>query len=135
MTIGSNIKHARGRIKQSELSEMINVDISTISRWENDKNIPSGKMLQKIADALSVDISCLTDESLNENEIKNKSRELKNNQIKERSYTSKEDIGMYTYFFRDGDKIEIPATPENFPLFQKMVEEKRKELINQKSPT
>ena len=140
MTIGSNIKYARGRMRQSELSELINVDISTISRWENDKNIPNGKMLQKIADALNVDISCLSNESVNESENKNRNEKLNNlfehnPKTREHSFTSKEDKGMYMYSFRDGDRIEIPATPENFPLFQKMVEEKRRELMNQKSPT
>ena len=53
MTIGDNIRKARGRIKQSELADMLNVDVSTVSRWENGKNVPSGETLQRIAAALN----------------------------------------------------------------------------------
>lgn len=53
MTIGDNIRKARGRIKQSELADMLNVDVSTVSRWENGKNIPSADTLQKIAAVLN----------------------------------------------------------------------------------
>lgn len=52
MSIGENIKKARGRMKQSELADMLKVDVSTISRWENDKNVPNSETLQKIAVAL-----------------------------------------------------------------------------------
>lgn len=53
MSIGDNIKKARGRIKQTDLAEMLDVDVSTISRWENDKNIPNGEVLSRIAQALN----------------------------------------------------------------------------------
>ena len=60
-----NIKKARGRIKQSELAEMLNVDVSTVSRWENGKNIPSGKVLQNIASALNTTVAYLSGETEN----------------------------------------------------------------------
>lgn len=52
MSIGDNIRKARGNIKQSDLAEMLNVDVSTISRWENDKNVPHGEVLSRIARVL-----------------------------------------------------------------------------------
>ena len=63
MSIGSNIKKARGHIKQSELAEMLNVDVSTISRWENDRNIPNGKILKQIADVLKTTTDYLSGET------------------------------------------------------------------------
>lgn len=63
MSIGSNIKKARGRIKQAELAEMLDVDVSTISRWENDKNIPNSKVLKQIADVLKTTTAFLSGET------------------------------------------------------------------------
>ena len=54
MSIGDNIRKARGNIKQSDLAEMLNVDVSTISRWENDKNVPHGEVLSRIARVLKI---------------------------------------------------------------------------------
>ena len=53
MSIGDNIRKARGRIKQTDLAEMLDVDVSTISRWENNKNIPNGEILARIAQVLN----------------------------------------------------------------------------------
>ena len=61
MSIGENIKKARGHIKQAELAEMLNVDVSTISRWENNKNVPNGIILQKIAQVLGTSVEFLTE--------------------------------------------------------------------------
>lgn len=69
MSIGENIKKARGRIKQSELAEMLNVDVSTVSRWENGKNIPSSKVLQNIANALNTTVAYLSGETDNPERI------------------------------------------------------------------
>lgn len=65
MSIGDNIKKARGRIRQSELADMLNVDVSTISRWENGKNVPNGDTLQRIAQALHTSAAFLLGETDN----------------------------------------------------------------------
>lgn len=52
MTIGENIKKARGRLKQAELAERLGVDVSTISRWENDRHLPNGILMKQVANAL-----------------------------------------------------------------------------------
>ena len=63
MSIGKNIKKARGQVRQSELAEKIGVDVATVSRWENDKNTPNGHMMQEIAKALNTTVSYLSGES------------------------------------------------------------------------
>lgn len=61
MSIGENIKKARGKIKQIELADMLGVDTATISRWENNKNTPNGYMLKKMAKIFNVPVDYLTD--------------------------------------------------------------------------
>lgn len=61
MSIGENIKKARGRIKQTELADMLGVDTATISRWENNRNTPNGYMLKKMAEIFNVPVDYLTD--------------------------------------------------------------------------
>ena len=63
MSIGKNIKKARGQVRQSELAEKIGVDVATVSRWENDKNTPNGHMMQEIAKALNTTVSYLSGEN------------------------------------------------------------------------
>ena len=89
MSIGENIKQYRGAMKQAELAEKLGVTTTTISRWENGQNIPSGEMLKKIAEILSTDISCLTNEK-NEPKVK-EFKELK------------EDRGMMIYRFDNNE--------------------------------
>lgn len=65
MSIGSNIKKARGHMRQDEFADMLCVNTSTVSRWENDKNIPNSNMLKKIAEVLNTTASFLLGESDN----------------------------------------------------------------------
>lgn len=64
MSIGDNIKRERKkvRVKQSELAEELQTDISTISRWENNKNLPNAETITKIAHKLNIPVSALYDE-------------------------------------------------------------------------
>ena len=59
MSIGENIKKARGRIKQSELAEMLNVDVSTVSRWENGDTVPNTETLKLLSNLYNVSINTL----------------------------------------------------------------------------
>ena len=60
MSIGENIRRARGQVTQADLAEKLKVDVSTISRWETGKNTPSGNMLARIALALGTSTEFLT---------------------------------------------------------------------------
>ena len=58
MTIGTKIRQRREEIKmkQSVLATMVDIDQSTLVRFENDKNFPRTDTLQKIAKALEVEM-------------------------------------------------------------------------------
>ena len=117
MTVGSNIKKARKNIKQADLAERLGVDTSTISRWENDKNVPGAAMLKKIAEVLGTSTSVLLSENdagLQNNENKNASS---HSQI---SAMQNGDV----LFFKDGEhEVSVPDTEENRHEFWKIVKQ------------
>ena len=114
MSIGENIRTCRGTMKQAELAEKLDVTPTTISRWENGQNTPNGEMIQKIADVLGVDTERLLKQSA----------EPKVKELNERSL--KEDKGTMIYRFSDNESIELPATEEFIPMFERMVMERLK---------
>lgn len=60
-SIGGRIKEERAKrfLTQSDLERMTGVTFQMISRYENGKTAPNDKTLQKIADALGVDVAYL----------------------------------------------------------------------------
>ena len=117
MTVGSNIKKARGNMKQADLADILGVDVSTVSRWENDKNVPGAAMLKKIAEVLGTSTSVLLSENdagLQNNENKNSSS---HSQI---SAMQNGDV----LFFKDGEhEVSVPDTEENRHEFWKIVKQ------------
>ena len=115
MTVGSNIKKARGEkeIKQAELADSLGVDISTVSRWENDKSVPNSTMLQKIAEFLDVPTALLLEENENEQQGANKlqiSKKILHHQT----------VDML--FLKDGyHEVSVPNTEENRREFWNIV--------------
>lgn len=129
MTVGNNIRKARGNTKQADLAEELDVDISTISRWENDKNLPSSKMLQKIAEALKVSTEFLL--SGNEND-KNAQENANNLHIKKEKTSPSFHIQQNSnvLFLKDGEhEVSVPNTEENRHEFWKIV----KQIFNKTS--
>mgnify|MGYP002868473520 CR=1 FL=1 len=115
MSIGENIKEYRGTIKQSDFAEKLGVNVTTVSRWENDQNTPNGEMIQKIADVLGIDTECL---------LKQKSTTPKIKELSERSL--KEDKGMMVYKFSETEALELPATVDLMSMFERIVTERLK---------
>ena len=117
MTVGSNIKKARKNIKQADLAERLGVDTSTISRWENDKNVPGAAMLKKIAEVLGTSTSVL----LSENDAGLQNNENKN------SFSHSQISAMQNgdvLFFKDGEhEVSVPDTEENRHEFWKIVKQ------------
>jgi len=114
MTVGNNIKKARGNMKQAELAEILDVDISTVSRWENDKNVPNSKMLKKIADALKTSTNfLLADTGANLQIIATEMQnENENNKINKTKISNPQNSDIL--FFKDGEyEISVPNTKEN----------------------
>ena len=119
MSIGENIRECRGTMKQTDLAEKLGVNAVTVSRWENGQNTPNGEMIQKIANVLGVDTQCL---------LKSSVPQIK--ELNERSL--KEDKGMMIYRFSETEALELPATTEFIPIFERIVAERLKMRINQK---
>ena len=61
--IGNNIKrHRKARnMTQADLAEKIGVDNSAVSMWERGKNEPRMGMIVKVADALGIAVSDITE--------------------------------------------------------------------------
>ena len=114
MSIGENIRLCRGAMKQSEFADRLGVTVTTVSRWENDQNIPNGEMIQKIANVLGVDTESLLRQS--------SSSKIK--EVNERSL--KEDKGMMIYRFSENEALELPATTDFIPIFERIVAERLK---------
>lgn len=59
MSIGNKIRDARKKagLTQKELGERLGISYQTIAQWENNLRNPKFTTLQKIADALHVDVS------------------------------------------------------------------------------
>ena len=68
MNIGDRLRKARERkgISQLEVSNRININNKTLSRYENGKSEPDFNTLKSLADLYEVSISYFFDESKNE---------------------------------------------------------------------
>lgn len=114
MGIGENIRECRGAMKQAEFAEKLGVNVTTVSRWENGQNVPNGEMIQKIADTLGVGTEILLKQN----------HQSKVKEVNERSL--KEDKGMMIYRFSENEVLELPATTEFIPIFERIVAERLK---------
>jgi transcriptional regulator with XRE-family HTH domain len=63
--IGFRIREARRAMNytQSQLADVVGIHEITLSRWENEVRVPSGKALQKIAIALNTSVAYLVSET------------------------------------------------------------------------
>ena len=113
MTIGENIKECRGAMKQEDLAEIIGVNVATLSRWENNQNVPNAKRIKQIAEALKVPTERI---------IGDPSPQIK--ELNERSL--KEDYGIMRYKFNNTEVLEMPATPDFVPIFKQIISERLK---------
>lgn len=114
MGIGKNIRKYRGAMKQTDFAEKLGVNATTVSRWENDINNPNSEMIQKIANVLNVDIECLLQQ-----DFTSKTKELNERYLKE-------DKGMMIYRFNENEVLELPATVEFIPIFERIIAERLK---------
>ena len=131
MMISSNIRNARERerISQAKLALILGVKENTVWRWENNKAKPDAETIVKIARALNTTTAYLlgeTDTPKQEINSHNENITTIIPQTKEQSV--KVDKGMMTYYFSNGERIELPAIPELVPVFQNMVNERLKSL-------
>ena len=64
MNLAKNIKYFRkkNRLTQDELADLINVNRTTISKWELDKSQPSLDLIKVMAKLFNISVSVLTGE-------------------------------------------------------------------------
>ena len=116
--IGQNIKLFRENlgISQEELAHRARVHSNTIARWERDEVTPRGASLTKLANALQVTPAALLAEELDDSAQKTQvifTKAIANKDIQDILPRAKvEDRGTLSYTFTDGQKLEVPATPE-----------------------
>ena len=101
-------------MKQTDFAEQLGVTSVTVSRWETGQNVPNGEMLQKMAQVLGVSVDKLMEGQ----------HMPQTNELNERSL--KEDYGMMIYQFTDNEALNMPATPDFIPIFEKLVSERLK---------
>ena len=65
-TLSNNIKYLRikNKLTQEKMSKLINKQPTTISEWENGKNIPRSSTLYQLADLFEVSIHSLLETDL-----------------------------------------------------------------------
>lgn len=75
MSFGNNLKKIRqnNKMTQEELAKKVNTSRSNIANYENDKNMPSIEILNKLSEILN----CSTDYLLGKSDIRNP-EEIKN---------------------------------------------------------
>ena len=115
-------------ISQTELANRLGVSLRTISRWELGERSPKASILPQLASALHTTVGYLM--GIEEPAPEGSGAEKPNNPA-EGEGTSKEavkepqirteDKGVLSYTFSNGERLELPATPEGFALFKEMV--------------
>lgn len=126
--IGQNIKLFRESlgISQEELAHRARVHSNTIARWERDEVTPRGASLTKLANALQVTPAALLAEELDDSVQKKQvmfTKPTVNKDTQEILPRAKvEDRGTLSFTFTDGQKLEVPATPEYAQQFWERVD-------------
>lgn len=130
MNFGERLRSARkGRYNQEELASFIGVHTNTISRWENGSRSPDAGTLQKLAQALDTTTAYLLGETDNPKRYTSRLLELVGTDGNESSLiVSKHDapggseaVARLIYERPNGERLDLPDTPENRELFEKLV--------------
>ena len=110
MTIGERLKQLReGKYSQEELADILKVSNVTISNWENGLQEPRSKRVRELAEALGTTPAYL----LGENDSPNDTKSLTDKQSER-----KQNMAVLT--FRNGEKIEAPATPDGYAFLKEL---------------
>ena len=114
MGIGTRIKNLRkqANLTQPELAEKIGVHETTIRRWEQERDRgPDGKAVTLLAEILNTTPEYLLNDS-------------GDNDISLSSYTNQSqnhNQGMAIFTSRNGERFEVPATPEGYAFLRDIV--------------
>ena len=110
MTIGERLKQLReGKYSQEELADILKVSNVTISKWETGVQEPRSKRISELAEVLGTTPAYL----LGENDSPNDTKSLTDKQSER-----KQNMAVLT--FKNGEKIEAPATPEGYSFLKEL---------------
>ena len=134
MSIGENIKRIRKskRLTQEKLSEITQISMASIQRYESGKRQPNIQTINKIADALGMPLSELLGNSVKTNDIGIKINELlevniSNNTGAEKNISEMTINELYDLIYELRNKISS-LEDLNATLIENM--EKIKKLVN-----
>lgn len=134
MSIGANIKRIRKskRLTQEKLSEITQISMASIQRYESGKRQPNIQTINKIADALGMPLSELLGNSVKTNDIGIKINELlevniSNNTGAEKNISEMTINELYDLIYELRNKISS-LEDLNATLIENM--EKIKKLVN-----
>ena len=130
MKISDRVKTLRDLrgLSQGDLAQIIGVDVNTIWRWENGRSSPA-RSIQKLAQALDTTTAYLLGETDNPKRYTSRLLELVGTDGNESSLVTSEHstlgdseaVARLIYERPDGERLELPATPEGYALFEKLV--------------
>lgn len=120
--LGEKIKNAREKIcmSQEALADAIGMHTNTIARWERNEVTPRGNSLKKLSQVLQVQPSYLLDIDINEEKLNLSNIKKEHAQTNETTSESLSPLCL-SYTGINGDKLELPDTPQNRELFQFLV--------------
>lgn len=130
MSLGNRIRELRKKegLTQAQLGEMVGSDGNTVSRWELDKLGMGNEYVLKLAQALDTSTAYLLGETDDPKRYTSRLLELVGTDGKESSLmVSKHDAPggseavARLIYEQDGKRLDLPDTPENRELFEKLV--------------
>lgn len=131
MSLGNRIRELRKKkgLTQAQLGEMVGSDGNTISRWELNKLGMGKEYILKFAQALDTTTAYLLGETDNPKRYTSRLLELVGTDGNESSLiVSKHDapggseaVARLIYERPNGERLDLPDTPENRELFEKLV--------------
>lgn len=124
MEIGERIRKQRKaiRLRQDELAASVGMSTKSIQRWEYGERPPHADVIPQLAEALHTTVAYLMGledaPAPGQESPEPPSKEPE----KEPPATPETDgRGTLSYTFENGEKLEVPATPEYAALFERMV--------------
>ena len=130
MSLGNRIRELRKKegLTQAQLGEMVGSDGNTVSRWELDKLGMGNEYVLKLAQALDTSTAYLLGETDDPKRYTSRLLELVGTDGNESSLmVSKHDAPggsgavARLIYEQDGKRLDLPDTPENRELFEKLV--------------
>ena len=129
MKIADRVKGMREQagLSQVDLAQIIGVDVNTVWRWENGRSSPT-RSIQKLAQALNTSTGYLLGETDDPKRYTSSLSELVGTDGNESSLIASkhgvpgdsEGVARLIYE-QDGKRLDLPDTPENRELFEKLV--------------